>query len=62
MCCTLAVHTKGVGCSLRRAMYSVIAVMSGSMLVTASRRMRRLVSSLTKRSTKLSHDADVGVK
>ena len=47
---------------MRWRMYAVIAVISSFTDVTARRRSWRVVNSLKKRSTKFSHEAEVGVK
>ena len=47
---------------MRVAMYWAIAAIRSSTDVTARRRICRVVSSLKNRSTKLGHEAEVGVK
>ena len=57
-----SVQTKGLGSSFRGLMYRVIASIRSLTLVTARRFSCLVVSSLKKRSTKFSHEAEVGVK
>src|ERR1700731_2547703 len=57
----LAVHVKGLGGWLRCSVHSAIAASSSSTL-WKPRRMRWRVISAKSRSTRLSHELDVGVK
>src|SRR5208283_3917672 len=59
---TLAVQTNGLGCSLLMVMNSLMVAINSGTLVKTPRRMRLSVSSRNQRSTRLSHQAEVGVK
>src|ERR1700730_2170055 len=58
----LAVHVKGFGFWLRCSIHSSIAASSSATLWKMPRRMRWRVISAKSRSTRLSHELDVGVK
>src|SRR6202045_2503952 len=58
----LAVHVKGFGVWLRCSIHSSIAASSSATLWKMPRRMRWRVISAKSRSTRLSHELDVGVK
>src|ERR1035438_4388676 len=62
MSVALAVQMKGLGFLLWPSMYSPMAMMSCSRSWKTPRRSRLWVRSRKKRSTMLSHDAEVGVK
>ena len=56
------VHTKGLGSALWHSRYSRIARSNSATLWNAPRLMRFVAISAKKRSTRLSQEADVGVK
>ena len=58
----VAVHLKGLGSSLCASRYSSIAVMSPGTELKLPRRSALSVSSRNQRSTRFSHDDEVGVK
>src|ERR1700726_727259 len=58
----LAVHVKGFGVWLRCSIHSSIAASSSATLWKMPRRMRWRVISAKSRSTRLTHELDVGVK
>ena len=62
MSLTVAVQTKGFGARFRSSMYAVIACTSWPTLWTARRLSWRCVSSEKKRSTRFSHEDEVGTK